>query len=292
MTTRAVARWIESVSWAFVALGIVLPLAFHSGAFGSYRDAVARWAYGQPGIAAADEKLLGLMLGILGGSIAGKWIVHAMLARGPLAEGRAWARNLTVAGLAAWFLVDSFASLMLGASFNVWMINLAPVVLVGLPIFAWYGLFRDEGAAPLMTPAARACFWTAILGAGTGIAIAFGGSTPLFGMWFRDLELIHYDSVPLADPARRLALFFFGPIGGCTLAQFVMLAGIARRERAAGRAATTGMLSIAAWFAVDSGYCLAHDGLFNILLVNVPALILTLPPWIAMKIRSGNTGDR
>ena len=48
--------------------------------------------------------------------------------------------------------------------------------------------------------------------------------------------------------------------------------------------------SILAWFAIDSGYGLTHGGLFNIAMVNVPALLVTLPPWLALAagLRSRN----
>lgn len=282
-SARTPARWIEFVSWAFVVLGIALPLAFHTAPFASYREALAKWAVGAATIPDADADLVGLMLGITGGSIAGKWIVHAFLARGPLAEGRAWARDLTFRGLALWFLVDSACSLRIGAGFNVWMINLAPLALVGLPLWLSRSRFEDDHSSLLPGPprtAAVLCRWTSLFGASTGLAIAIGGATPLFALWFAGLESAHYGGEPLTDGARRLALFFFGPVGGCVLAQFVMLTGFVLHEGATRRAAAAGVLSIGGWFFVDSAWGLVHDGLFNILLVNLPSMLATLPPWL------------
>jgi hypothetical protein len=246
------------------------------------------------------------MLGITGGSIAGKWIVHALVARGPLAEGRAWARDLTIRGLAAWFIVDSAASLAVGASFNVWMINLLPVVLVGLPLASAYPRFggdergsaavegaASDGAAPRpLEGAARACSWAALFGAATGIAIAFGGTTPLFAQWFAGLESAHYGDAALDPAARKLALAFFGPIGGCTVAQFVMLHALVRREPARVRTAIAGSVSIVSWFVIDSSYGAAHRGLFNIVMVNLPAMAVTLPPWLLLGVRTGRAPAR
>jgi len=291
-TGRAVARWIELVSWFFVAFGLLLPFVFHSAAFSLYRDALVRWAYGADSIAPADHELFGLMLGITGGSIAGKWIVHALLARGPLAEGRPWARDLSLRGLGAWFILDSVASLAVGATFNVWMINLLPLALVGMPLTAAYRSFdvRDDGAAGPGTALARACRWTALFGASTGLVIAFGGGTPAFALWFRALELAQYAGASIDESTRRAAMAFFGPIGGCTFAQFVMLAGWIGHDRALRRPAAAGAVSIAAWFAIDSGYGLASAGLFNILMINVPALAVTLPPWAALCYRQRQAG--
>lgn len=290
MPLRPLARWIESVSWAFAALGLALPFATLAPPFAPWRDALAHWAYGSPAFPAADSQLLGLMLGITGGSIAGKWIVHAMIARGPLAEGRAWARNATMAGLVLWFVVDSVASFALGAAFNVAMINLLPVVLVGAPLLSAWRDFEASAREPLpaaTSPVARMCFRTSVFGVSTGLAIAFGGASPLFAMWFEGLEAAHYGGEAIAEAPRRLALFFFGPIGGCTIAQFAMLAVLARREHLRLRTAVTGAGSILAWFAIDSAYGLANDGLFNIAMVNVPAAVVTLPPWVLLAARLG-----
>lgn len=289
MSVRTLARFVEMVSWFFVVLGISLPFAFHTLPFSMYRKALAAWAYGGAAIPSADEKLLGLMLGITGGSIAGKWLVHALIARGPLAEGKAWARDLTLAGLALWFLADSAASLMLGASFNVWMINLAPLLLVGLPLLRGRARFADapggnasEAPAPRTTTRSQLCFWTSVVGVGTGIGIAFGGTTALFSLWFHGLESAHYAGLPVTDSARSLALFFFGPIGGCTIAQFAMLAAWVGREGSRARVAFAGTISLATWFGVDSIYGIAHDGLFNIAMVNLPAIVMTLPGWLLL----------
>jgi hypothetical protein len=286
-STRATARRIEIVSWLFVAFGLLLPLAFHTWAFAAYRDTLLAWAYGAPPLPAADEKLERLMLGILGGSIAGKWIVHAMIARGPLAEGRPWARDLTLRGLAAWFFVDSIASLALGATFNVWMINLVPVALVGVPLFLSYAAFDEthddlEAARNRRRPYVRACLFASLFGAATGLAIAFGGNTAFFTMWWSGLSASHYGGATIAEPAHRFALFFFGPIGGCTFAQFLMLAGLVAHEGGTPRVAAAGATSIAVWFVADSAWGLTSGGLFNVLLVNVPAIAATLPPWILL----------
>lgn len=284
--TRRLALGIEAVSWSFVALGVGLPFAFHTTAFAVYREALVRWAYGAATLPAGDGRLLGLMLGITGGSMAGKWIVHALLAHGPLAEGRAWARDLTLRGLAAWFLVDSAASLRLGATFNVWMINLAPMFFVGLPLMLAHRRFREHTAPPApMPPGTRACFATALAGAAAGAMIAFGGDTVLFAPWFAGLEAAQYGGRAIDASTLRLALFFFGPVGGCTLAQFLMLAGFVRHDGGTGRAAVTGSVSIAAWCTIDSAFGLAHDGLFNVAMVNLPALMMTLPPWLWLLVR-------
>lgn len=283
MTVRALARWIEVSSWGLAALGLFLPFLFYTPLLAPWRETLVRWAYGAAEIPSSDADLAGLLLGISGGSIAGKWIVHALVARGPLAEGEAWARDLTLRGLSAWFFADSIASLAVGASFNVWMINLVPVALVGIPlVLCWTRFHTAPHEQRPLRGVARVCFWTSLFGAATGIGIAFGGTTPLFAPWFQGLEAAHYGGAPLDESSRRFALAFFGPIGGCTLAQFVMLAMLVRREPGRLRTAVAGSASILSWFATDSVYGAAHRGWFNIAIVNLPAIAVTLPPWLLL----------
>jgi hypothetical protein len=288
MTARATARWIEFSSWGLAALGLLLPFLFYTPLFAAYRETLARWAYGAAAIPASDADLAGLMLGITGGSIAGKWIVHALVARSALAEGEAWARDLTLRGLAAWFFADSIASLAVGAAFNVWMINLVPVALVGAPlVLAWRKFDATPPEPRPLRAVARVCFWASLFGAATGIGIAFGGTTPLFAPWFAGLEAAHYGGATLDESSRRFALAFFGPIGGCTLAQFAMLAMLVRREPGRLRTAATGTASILSWFAIDSACSVAHRGWFNVAMVNLPAIAVTLPPWLLLLVRKG-----
>jgi len=143
----------------------------------------------------------------------------------------------------------------------------------------------DDAPSAAQVASARFCLWASIFGATTGLAIAFGATSPLFAMWFDGLEAAHYGGEPLAAPTQRMVLFFFGPIGACTLAQFLMLAGLVRAEGGTRRVAAAGAVSIAAWFLIDSGYGLAHRGLFNVALVNVPAILVTLPPWLVLAVR-------
>jgi hypothetical protein len=296
IATRRFARTIEALCWGFALLGLLLPFVAAQAPFAAWRRELAVWSYGADVVPAADRRLLGLMLGITGGSVAGKWVVHALVARGPLAEGRLWARELMLVGLGAWLLVEALAAVRIGADPALWFAAaLPPVVLVALPLclaprrfFAAAPLDAAPDAGPTARASdatARACLWTAILGAATGPTIAFAGGTALFAPWFAGLAAAHYGGEALDVAAGRLALYFFGPVGACAFAQFLMLAVFLYRDGPTRRAAWAGTLSIAAWCAVDSAYGAAYDGLFNVAMVNAPALALTWPAWVLLLCR-------
>ena len=191
---------------------------------------------------------LHLLLGILGGSIVGKWAAALGLA----SIRQRWAWWSLLAGLLVWFLLDSEVSAAHGAWFNLWMANLWPLLLVGgaLALHPRGG----QGPPPRWTPLAWACLVNAV----GGLVMAVGINTPLFQVW---------TSRVLANPD-WLGLLF-GPIGATICAHFVMLVPAARRghDRLV-------VLTVLAWFVVDSARTVAEGAWFNLLLINLPCLVM------------------
>lgn len=284
----ALCRRLEIVCLCFVALGVALPLAWQTAAFSVYRDAAA----GVIGDAALLEGPTSrLVVGITGGSIAGKWAMHWALARFGLRARLRWAWNATLVGLLVWFFVDSTASLLAGAWANVVMINGLPPLLV-LPL-AWRlraSCDRDEApSVPALRPITLVATATALIGVVTGLVIAFGTSTPVFDPWWQGLHEAHFASTELPDGARALVGWFAGPIGGSTAGQCAMMAIVARRAIGAGEpwAWRWSALSVAAWAITDSTWSLLAGGAFNVWLVNLPCVVLLVSPLLWAGLRRG-----
>ncbi|MBI5503615.1 MAG: hypothetical protein HY899_02360 [Deltaproteobacteria bacterium] len=277
------ARLLWWISLFFAALGACLPIGFWTPFFALYRSSMFEAL--EPGgvLPSALQPVCSLLLGITGGSIAGKWIAHAALARYALVGGERWARNASMAGLLTWLMTDSATSLARGAAFNVTLINWAPLLAFGLPMALAWNAFQQQPRGRLdarVSMSARCCEAVCWLGAVSGVVIALAGSSSLFAPWHDALAKAYHLDVEQTRVARRLAGFFLGPIGGSVAGQFVMLAAIAhhaipRRRRWAIPAC---LASIIGWFVVDSGYGLLFGGWFNIVMLNVPTLLLTLPP--------------
>jgi len=272
------ARVVELGAWWFAALGLTLPFVYGRGPFALYAERVVAWAGGD-----GDPALRGLLLGILGGSIAGKWVLHAALARGPLRRGERWAHRASVVGLLGWFVVDSGASLALGASFNVWMINLAPLAFVGLPLaISWRWFDAPEPAPPARSPSlrrARAIALGAFALVGLGGLAAAAGDTPLTRAWLRALD----QPWAVAPIAPRFTSFFLGPIGGCIAAQAAMMVLALARRPDERWVVVAGAASVLVWFVVDSGFGLATGGTVNVLALNVPSLVVLLGPLALLR---------
>jgi hypothetical protein len=284
------ARAIEIASWSFVGLGAILPFAFWTAPFSMYRAALAETVGFGGNELLAQARMLSVVTGITGGSIAGKWVLHAAIARRGLSDGHRWAREATALGLGAWFVVDGAGSLLVGVWPNVVMINLLPVLLVGVPL-AWTWPANVEPCTPLtdvrLDRVSKVVVATAVLGMASGLAIAFGGPTAIFEPWFHAFARAGF---PTVGAERTLALAFFGPIGGCTVAQFALIAALARGPLRAGETWVLpwAIASILVWLAIDSAYGLALGATFNVVAVNVPAALLTVPPlaWAQRRLRT------
>lgn len=275
------------MSWGFALFGAALPLVYDTPMFALHRDRVALWSTATTSPVATlpsdSTELLSLVSGILGGSIAGKWVAHAWIVRRYLAGRARWARNASLAGLAVWFVTDSSVSIAIGATFNVWMINLMPLVLFGAPlIWAWRDLDHDAPPSDVATkPSDSSRTLLLVISAvfavvGAVIAVAF--DTGLFSWWYDALATAQF-SGNLPAHAHRLVRFFMGPIGGCIAAHFVLLAALTHHAIANDRKGVRDgfLVSIGAWFVIDSAAGLLHHGVFNVLSVNVVTFLVVLP---------------
>lgn len=110
------------------------------------------------------------------------------------------------------------------------------------------------------------------------------GSFDPFGLYDKAFarSLWYTDTLP---PDAQIAFrFLLGPLGATNsgffmLQYFVVKHALAQRQRWSYRAIITAFLS---WFLLDTGSCLYLEAYFNILLVNLPAL-LTMVPMVWMR---------
>ena len=128
-------RWLLAASVGFAAFGALVALAPDAPWLAFWNEAAeARFYDGpEPAQAAAFRAFL---MGPLGATMLGSYVLQAFIAAVPFARREPWAWWATLAGLLAWFGLDSALSLAHGAAFNVWMINLVPVAVFAPPLVA------------------------------------------------------------------------------------------------------------------------------------------------------------
>ncbi|MEM6338268.1 MAG: hypothetical protein AAF752_16965, partial [Bacteroidota bacterium] len=138
MTTRAFRFWQHWLFYAsvfFAGFGLVVALFPDAFFLAPWNAAVAETFYKatEPAEAAAFRAFV---LGPLGGTIAGSYVLQAFIAAVPFARRERWAWWATLGALLVWFVIDSSLSLAHGAGFNVWMINLTPLAVFVPPLVA------------------------------------------------------------------------------------------------------------------------------------------------------------
>jgi hypothetical protein len=265
-------RILAGVCLFYAAVGAALPYLGGTGWLGPWDEAVAQLCWGTSVVPSDMQQTQTLLYGILGGSSVGKWLAAWWLAVEPLARREAWGWRASVGGLLAWFLVDSGVSLFMGAWFNVLMINIFPLMLVGLLLAA----IQSGATKELPARGWRPMFWVMAGFAVFGIFSAVGVRSPVFAIWNAGLEASLHGGKALSQGAILMERFAFGPIGGTIGAHFVMLAWGYRYVPDQRWLARASLTSVLAWFLLDSFMSLMQGGVFNVLLINVPAMVTVL----------------
>jgi hypothetical protein len=142
-TFRFWQRWLVAASVFFCVFGIVVALFPNAFFLSMWTEALARAFYdgAEPESAAAFRTFV---MGPLGGTIAGSYLLQTFVAVIPFARREPWAWWATLSGLLLWFVVDSSLSISHGAAFNVWMINLMPLIVFVLPLAATRSAFVNS----------------------------------------------------------------------------------------------------------------------------------------------------
>lgn len=142
-TFRFWQRWLFLASVFFSAFGVVVALFPNAFFLTMWTDTVASAFYGgtEPDAAAHFRSF---MMGPLGGTIAGSYLLQAFVAAIPFARREPWAWWASLSAMLLWFGVDSSLSILHGAAFNVWMINLMPLVAFLPPLITTRRAFASS----------------------------------------------------------------------------------------------------------------------------------------------------
>ncbi len=264
---RSLLRMLRLVLAAFAAAGVAFSLAGRSPLFAVWNRAAALALFD---LEAPPPELVGLASAtdaILGMAMAGKWLAALAVVQLGVAAGRRWAADALLAALAAWFAVDSAASLLAGATFNVLLVNLPGLVLPGGLLLVLRSSLAGRPALDVPLPwnaLALAC----LLVSASALPVALGAGTPLLAPWESAAASAFYpalDALPY-DALRWLQLAL-GAIGGTVLGHFLLLAivvrrcGDARERWALATAAATALVSLGGGAALAASRGLGFQAL-------------------------------
>jgi hypothetical protein len=132
--------WLLLASVLFAGLGLLLAALPDSLLLASWDRALAAAFYG--GAVPPEAALMkSFLFGPLGGTIAGFYVMQVFVVTCAFRRGQRWARSAIAAGTAAWFVVDSLASLAHGAWFNLYLVNLPAAAVIAVPLAATWRFF-------------------------------------------------------------------------------------------------------------------------------------------------------
>jgi hypothetical protein len=137
-------RWLFVASLAFAIFGVVAALWPFAPLFAMRNAAIAETFLGGQW-SAESLTYHAFASGPLGGTIAGYYVLQAFIAAIPFRRGEAWAWHAILWATVLWFVLDSGVSLRHGAAFNVYMVNIVPVAVFGLPLAATWRMIVPRG---------------------------------------------------------------------------------------------------------------------------------------------------
>jgi len=142
MTFESWRRWLLFGSIFFVAFGVTAAIAPHSGLFEIWISGVDRTFF-EGAIPRPAGEMRSFLMGPLGGTIAGSYLMQVFIVAVPFKRRERWAWHALLWPMLLWFCVDSTVSALHGAYFNIYLINLVPLLIFGVPLVATRSMFID-----------------------------------------------------------------------------------------------------------------------------------------------------
>jgi hypothetical protein len=136
-------RWILLSSMFFTLFGVVAAVAPDSALFEIWIHGVDR-VFFEGTISPQARAMRGFLMGPLGGTIAGSYLMQTFIVAGPFKRRERWAWHALLWPMLLWFCVDSTVSALHGAYFNIYLINLVPVLVFGVPLIATWPMFGKD----------------------------------------------------------------------------------------------------------------------------------------------------
>lgn len=126
-------KYLKFVSLFFVFLGLFWAYTGTFDPLGIYDYYFAKAFWGLEELPADVEKTKRFILGILGATSSGYFMIQYFVAKYAYANRELWAYNAIIAGFLIWFVNDCMMSTYHGAYFNLIMANF-PAFLMMAPI--------------------------------------------------------------------------------------------------------------------------------------------------------------
>lgn len=136
-------NWLFIVSVLHFFMGFIIAFFPGSFLFGAHTSALSEAFFGGM-IPEQAEQMRRFFFGIIGGTIAGYFLIQTLIVLFPFRKRERWAWHAIFWAILIWFFIDSLLSISRGAFFNVWMINIPSLLLTLIPLLFTQKFFRPE----------------------------------------------------------------------------------------------------------------------------------------------------
>jgi hypothetical protein len=127
-------KWLTYANAMIIVVGILVAFAGNSFFFELHNAYTKEVFFNGNEFTPEVLRLKNWLFGIIGGTIVGFHILMVMISENAFKKKEKWAYNAMWLGLLSWFCIDSFISVYYGAFYNVWIINLVALLVIGLPL--------------------------------------------------------------------------------------------------------------------------------------------------------------
>ncbi len=127
-------KWLLAANLMTIMVGLLIAFAGNSFVFALHNAGTQELFFQGQAITGDMLSFKNWLFGIIGGSIVGFHVLMVFIIIYPFRERQRWAWIALWAGLLSWFVIDSGISAFYGAYYNILLINLVALILIGLPL--------------------------------------------------------------------------------------------------------------------------------------------------------------
>jgi hypothetical protein len=136
-------QWLLYASVFFVVFGIVVAIAPNLPLLAIW-TAKADALFFPQRIHPNASALRAFMMGPLGATVAGSYLLQSFVVTFAFRRGEAWAWHAILWSTLLWLTVDTAVSVLHGAYFNIYLINIFPLIVFGIPLFATRSILKKK----------------------------------------------------------------------------------------------------------------------------------------------------
>ena len=141
-------KWLTYANVITIAVGLLVAFAGNSFFFEIHNNYTKDVFMNGNEFEANILELKNWMFGIIGGTIVGFHILMVMISENSFKKKELWAYKAMWIGLMSWFIIDSGISFYYGAVYNIILINLAALILIGIPLVMTSKEFNKKSLQP------------------------------------------------------------------------------------------------------------------------------------------------